>query len=216
MKQADIYRVLVIDDHPMMRAGIKALTETNDTVTIQWFEADNLATAIEQFRKHDNIDLVMLDLNLPDSQGLKSIQRFLAKFPNTPIVVHSATEDEFVVRQALALGVIGFIPKSLPAESMLELLITLLGRLYEPGHPHLSQPMPPPASNGNTTESTKQAHDVLSPTQLKVLELVLAGLSNREIASECHLALGTVKNTVSSIMLALNANSRSHLISMFR
>jgi DNA-binding NarL/FixJ family response regulator len=58
--------------------------------------------------------------------------------------------------------------------------------------------------------------DVLNPTQLKVLELVLAGMSNQEIATSCKLALGTVKNTVSSTMLAMDVRSRSHLISMFR
>ena len=56
---------------------------------------------------------------------------------------------------------------------------------------------------------------MLNPTQLRVLELVLAGMSNQEIADECKLALGTVKNTVSSIMLALDVHSRSHLISVF-
>jgi DNA-binding NarL/FixJ family response regulator len=61
-----------------------------------------------------------------------------------------------------------------------------------------------------------QSREGLTPTQLRVLEFVLAGLSNQEIAAECNLALGTVKNTVSSIMLVLNVNSRSHLISLFK
>jgi DNA-binding NarL/FixJ family response regulator len=215
-----VYCVLVVDDHHMMRLGLKAFAQTSDTLSVQWLEADNLADALDQYRKHDCIDLVMLDLNLPDSQGLKSVQRFLAAFPDARIAVHSATEDEFVMRQALALGVIGFIPKSLSADSMLDLLAMLLAKVQETYDQNLSDAFPPvcaaPAAPHSSNVEKLHARDTLTPSQLKVLELLLAGLNNRQIADECKLALGTVKNTVSSIMLALNVNSRSHLISLFR
>jgi DNA-binding NarL/FixJ family response regulator len=217
MKQPGVYCVLVVDDHHIMRLGLKAFAQMNDSMTVQWFEAGNLADALQAFREHSCIDLVMLDLNLPDSQGLKSVQRFLAEFPNAKLVVHSATEDEFVVRQALALGVIGFVPKSLSADSMLDLLMMMLVKVRDTSDQSLSHSLPQePATQSNSIAGNRQARDVLTPTQLKVLELVLAGLNNRQIADECHLALGTVKNTVSSIMLVLNVNSRSHLISLFR
>jgi DNA-binding NarL/FixJ family response regulator len=217
MKSSSAYRILVVDDHQMLRLGLKALTQTNDTLTVQWLEADNLENALELFGKHEEIDLVMLDLNLPDSQGLKSAQSFLSEFPKARIAVYSATEDEFVMRQALALGVIGFIPKSLSGDSMLELLLKLLTRVQSASSQNLSHPLvsKPLAAQGSNLQNL-DARDVLTPTQLKVLELLLAGLNNRQIADECHLALGTVKNTVSAIILALNANSRSHLISLFR
>src|ERR1019366_2536901 len=122
MNQHNDYCVMVVDDHYMMRLGLKTFAQSTSNFTVQWLDASNLVDALEIFRNHSQIDLVLLDLNLPDSQGLQSVQRFLSEFPGVRLVVHSATEDEFVVRQALALGVIGFIPKSISAEAMLVLL----------------------------------------------------------------------------------------------
>lgn len=217
MTSSQAFRVLVVDDHQMLRLGLKSLTQANETIAVQWLEADNLEDALELFGRHEPVDLVMLDLNLPDSKGLKSAQRFLSEYPNARIIVYSATEDEFVMRQALALGVIGFIPKSLSAESMLQQLITMLKQ--NQASTTQTQGSSPSLNTSAFSRSTNQrldARDVLTPTQIKVLELLLAGLTNQEIANECQLALGTIKNTVSAIMLALNVNSRSHLISLFR
>jgi DNA-binding NarL/FixJ family response regulator len=218
MNQHNDYCVLVVDDHYMMRLGLKTFAQSTSNFTVQWLDASNLVDALEIFRNHSQIDLVLLDLNLPDSQGLQSVQRFLSEFPGVRLVVHSATEDEFVVRQALALGVIGFIPKSISAEAMLVLLESLLAGSREANNQRSSHSLSPqPGMHSSSVTRNLQAYEVgLTPTQLKVLELVLAGLSNQEVATECKLALGTVKNTVSSIMLVLNVNSRSHLISLFR
>ena len=217
MRSSDTFNILMVDDHQMLRLGLKALAQSRDSIAVQWLEADTLANALQLFEAHGPVDLVMLDLNLPDSQGLKSAQQFLARFPKARIVVYSATEDEFVMRQALALGVIGFIPKSLAADSMLDLLTSLLIKMQDATTEELSRGLLPElASIQGSSPRSLDARDVLTPTQLKVLELLLTGLTNREIADECHLALGTIKNTVSSIMLALNVTSRSHLISLFR
>lgn len=195
----------------MLRMGLIALAQTSDRLNIQWLESTNLCEAMDSYRSQGNIDLVLLDLNLPDSQGLQGLQRFLIEFPNSRIAIFSATEDEFVVRQALALGAAGFVPKSASASTTLHLIETLL----------LST-RPVLSSTHNVIQAKlikaklSPLTDALNPTQLKVLELVLAGMSNQEIATSCKLALGTVKNTVSSTMLAMDVHSRSHLISMFR
>ncbi len=218
MNQRNEYCVLVVDDHCMMRLGLKTFVQSAGAFTVKWLEASNLIDALEMFRKNSQIDLVILDLNLPDSLGLQSVKRFLSEFPKVRLVVYSVTEDEFVVRQAMALGVIGFIPKSISADAMLVLLESLLFGGGETNVTGTSQAMPTQKGKfGGIVVGKLQAHEVvLTLTQLKVLELVLAGLSNQEVATECKLALGTVKNTVSSIMLVLNVNSRSHLISLFR
>ena len=190
----------------MLRMGLIALAQTSDRLKIQWLESTNLNEAMDSYRSQGNIDLVLLDLNLPDSQGLQGLRRFLSEFPNSRVTIFSATEDEFVVRQALALGAVGFVPKSASAATTLHLIETLLLSIRPAlsSSPKLIKPKLSPLT------------DALNPTQLKVLELVLAGMSNQEIATSCKLALGTVKNTVSSTMLAMDVRSRSHLISMFR
>ena len=205
-EQNTSYFIQLVDDHHMLRMGLIALAQTSDRLNIQWLESTNLSEAMVAYRSQGNIDLVLLDLNLPDSQGLQGLQQFLSEFPNSRVAIFSATEDEFVVRQALALGAAGFVPKSASAATTLHLIETLLQSI----RPALS-------SSPKLIKATlSPLTDALNPTQLKVLELVLAGMSNQEIATSCKLALGTVKNTVSSTMLAMDVRSRSHLISMFR
>ncbi len=205
-EQNTSYCIQLVDDHHMLRMGLIALAQTSDRLNIQWLESTNFSEAMDSYRSQGNIDLVLLDLNLPDSQGLQGLQRFLSEFPNSRIAIFSATEDEFVVRQALALGAAGFVPKSASAATTLHLIETLLLSI----RPALS------SSPKLIKSKLSPLTDALNPTQLKVLELVLAGMSNQEIATSCKLALGTVKNTVSSTMLAMDVRSRSHLISMFR
>jgi DNA-binding NarL/FixJ family response regulator len=214
------HTVQVVDDHHMMRLGLMALAATASHLNLKWIESANLDDALQSFGNTPGIDLVLLDLNLPDSKGLQGVRRFLAEFPRANLAVFSATEDEFVVSQALSMGAVGFVPKSSAPDATLRLVESLLGGFRSRAHPLTASTHP--AATGSAADSPNPASGLqaraamLNPTQHKVLELVLAGMSNQEIASECKLALGTVKNTVSSIMLSLDVRSRSHLISVFR
>lgn len=214
MDQSGDSTVLVVDDHHMLRLGLKALSVTSGERRIDWIEAANLGDALDLFSAQPAIDLVLLDLNLPDSKGLHGLRRFLAEHPQAQVAVFSATEDEFVVRQAFALGAVGFIPKSSSGDATLRLVESLLG--VPASGAHETRPAQAAgAGHSASAQSLQACTAMLNPTQLRVLELVLAGMSNQEIADECKLALGTVKNTVSSIMLSLDVHSRSHLISVF-
>jgi DNA-binding NarL/FixJ family response regulator len=220
VEQPGNYQVLVVDDHHMMRLGLKALSQASGELRLDWLEAGNLGDALDVFGQHAHIDLVLLDLNLPDSKGLHGVRRFLGEYPQAQVAVFSATEDEFVVRQAFALGAVGFIPKSSSGQATLRLVESLLvGAAVHEARNSGPAPLEAGAGHGGAhvggTHSLHERTAMLNPTQLRVLELVLAGMSNQEIAAECHLALGTVKNTVSSIMLSLDVHSRSHLISVF-
>jgi DNA-binding NarL/FixJ family response regulator len=217
VEQPGDYQVLVVDDHHMLRLGLKALSLASGELRLDWMEAGNLGDALTVFRQHQGIDLVLLDLNLPDSKGLHGVRRFLGEYPQAQVAVFSATEDEFVVRQAFALGAVGFIPKSSSGQATLRLIESLLVGASV-NEARTSGPAPLESGEAHGGVSGRSLHErtaMLNPTQLRVLELVLAGMSNQEIAQECHLALGTVKNTVSSIMLSLDVHSRSHLISVF-
>lgn len=207
------FKVLVVDDHHMLRLGLRALSQAGGQLAVEWLEVGNLGDAIRLYGDHAGISLVLLDLNLPDSKGLQGLKQFQTARPLSHVAIFSATEDEFVVRQALALGAIGFLPKSASGEATLRLVESLLAGLSAvETHPAGS---PGPAHGLGASLGRHPSAATLTPTQLRVLELVLAGMSNQEIAAECKLAVGTVKNTVSSIMLALDVHSRSHLISVF-
>lgn len=233
------YLVHLVDDHHMMRLGLIALAQTSGLLNISWIESSNLDDAMHTQERQNCVDLVLLDLNLPDSQGLQGLRCFLQRFPRARVAVFSATEDEFVVRQALALGAVGFVGKSAAANATLVLVESLLVG----ANANLdTEPMPldslidPPSTSTKINESQAvqapsqaavqaatrarlrggTAAVSLSATQILVLELVLEGMSNQEIANASKLALGTVKNTVSAVMLLLDVHSLSHLISVFR
>ena len=194
--------VLVVDDHEMTRLGLRACAHSMGRACVQWLEASTLAGAMALYEAH-RPDLVLLDLKLPDSLGLQGLRRFLAHFPDARVAIFSATEGALVVEQARALGALGFVPKSASSAVILD---TVSGWLQHA----------PPAPAAQPAVPTTPGIELLNPTQICVLERVLAGMSNQQIATELGLALGTVKNAVSSIMLKLDARSRLHLTSLFR
>ena len=207
-------KVLLVDDHELVRFGIRAMHADVAGVPIEWLEASSLEEAIEVFGREGDIDAVLLDLNLPDSKGLQGLRKFLQAHPRARVAVLSGTQDEFVVRQARALGAVGYVGKSALMTQMRETLVQLLW------------PVGLPTSRTTVSEaalfprfSSSAMFDrvaELGPRHLEILELVLSGCANQEICNETKLSLGTVKNYVSSLLLALDVTSRSHLSSLFR
>lgn len=199
------HTVLVVDDHEMTRVGLRACAQAMGLEEVDWLDAGTLDEALAVFASR-RPDLVLLDLKLPDSLGLQGLRRFLAGAPEARVAVFSATEDPVIVEQALALGALGYVPKSARSADILDTVLTLLAG----GAPQRACREP------RAEYAAAPGTESLNPTQLRVLELVLAGHSNQQIADVLGLALGTVKNSVSSVMLKLDAQSRLHLISLFR
>jgi DNA-binding NarL/FixJ family response regulator len=207
-------KLFLVDDHELVRFGVRALHAEIGGFPIDWVESGSLQEAIECYGREGDIDVVMLDLNLPDCKGLQGLRQFLQVHPRARVVVFSATQDEFVVRQARALGASGFVSKSTVLAQLRETLTALLW------------PAGLPDSRGHVTgravfprfPSSAMFDRVaeLGPRHLEILELVLSGCANQEICNATGLSLGTVKNYVSSLLLALDVTSRSHLISLFR
>ena len=211
--QAPAHRkLLLVDDHELVRFGIRALHTEVAGVPIEWVEAGSLQEAIDLYQQEGDVDAVLLDLNLPDCKGLQGLRRFLQAHPEARIAVFSATQDEFVVRQARALGAAGYVGKGTMLTQLRETLSTLLwpadARAHGPTVGALFPRFPSSAMFDRVAE--------LGPRHLEILELVLSGCANQEICNATGLSLGTVKNYVSSLLLALDVTSRSHLISLFR
>ena len=207
-------RLLLVDDHELVRLGIRALHTEINGMPIEWLEAGSLQEAIALYRRESHIDAVLLDLNLPDCKGLQGLRQFLQAHPKARVAVFSATQDEFVVRQARALGACGYVGKGTLLAEMRETLASLLlpagsaDARNLPARGALFPRFPSSAMFDRVSE--------LGPRHLEILELVLSGCSNQEICNATALSLGTVKNYVSSLLLALDVTSRSHLISLFR
>ncbi len=210
------FKVLLVDDHDLVRVGLRTVLDEVEEMKIHWLEADNLTDAMRMFGAEPDVALVLLDLNMADCKGLQGLRQFVEKYPAARIAVMSGTQDEFVIGQAKGLGAVGYLPKayspSLTRSSIVGLLTeySYAAAVAVPtGASSTRFPRAPSASSYDRVAE-------LGPRHLEILELVLSGCSNQEISNATKLSLGTVKNYVSTILLALDVKSRSHLISLFR
>ncbi len=207
-------RVLLVDDHELIRCGMRSLYAEIDDLRIEWLEAVTLLDALEVYAQNPPIDAVLLDLNLSDCKGLQGLRRFVECHPGARVAVFSGTADEFVVRQARALGAAAYVHKGALMDDMRRTLQALLQA--RPGKRE-SNMLPNAALFPRFAASALMDRvSELGPRHLEILELVLSGCANQEISQCMSLSLGTVKNYVSALLLALDVRSRSHLISLFR
>jgi DNA-binding NarL/FixJ family response regulator len=202
-------RILLVDDHDLIRFGTTLLLESLDEVHCAITPCRSLDEARTACREQGPFDLVLLDLNLPDAKGLQGLRTLRDECPNIPLAMLTGTQDEFVIRQAQAMGAVGYLLKSWTPERLKEALKALLQAPAAPAAT-LAQRFPRLAGTSHYDRVAE-----LGPRHLQILELILEGLSNQEIAKATELSLGTVKNYVSAILLALDVGSRSHLMSLF-
>jgi DNA-binding NarL/FixJ family response regulator len=198
-------KILVVDDHEMIRDGLRPALETlaaGEALVV--LEAATLAAALRIAGVERDIDLVLLDLHLPDARGLAALGEMRRTNASLPIVVISGEDDPAVVREALAQGALGYVPKSSNLRVIAGALqLVLAGGVYVP-----QQAMAAPA----TAATRADAALGLTPRQDEVLALLLAGKSNKAIGRELDLAEGTVKNHVAAVLKALGVTTRTQAV----
>ncbi|MBV8211333.1 MAG: response regulator transcription factor [Burkholderiaceae bacterium] len=204
-------RVLLVEDHELIRLGTGLLLESLGDVRCHIKLCRTLDEARAACRDEGPFDLTLLDLNLVDSKGLQGLRTLRDEFPDFPIAVLTGTQDEFVVRQAQAMGAIGYLLKSWAPEQIKVALLSLLRPTSgSAARATISERFPKLAGTSHYDRVAE-----LGPRHLQILELILEGCNNQEISTTTGLSLGTVKNYVSAILLALDVESRAHLISLF-
>ena len=210
--------ILVVDDHDLLRLGVCALVQaqaTSSGASIEVFEAGNVADALALYETHQaSIGLVLLDLALPDTHGLSGLAEFRLRFPAARIVVLSGTGNSTLAQGVLALGAAAFLPKSADLKEVVS-FIRACG-LLDPGTSgvaELPSPAVPKPLAGYAEFAHASAWQELTPRQMQVLQWVLEGKANKEIAQLANLSEGTVKNHVSTILLLFGMRSRAQLIS---
>ncbi|MES3677617.1 response regulator transcription factor [Halomonas elongata] len=208
-----MHTLLVADDHPMFRdAMVGAIASALPGSRV--LEADSLAAAVRQAESHDELDLLLLDLGLPDAQELAGLQQLREALPGLPVAIISAEQGRETVLEAIRLGAVGYIPKSTPRDDLIAALQQVLeGQMYLPAD-ILRRPPTPVASSrcepAADLESSALAQ--LTAKQLQVLERMTCGDSNKQIARELNIAETTVKTHVSAILNKLGVNSRIQAI----
>ena len=198
--------VLIVDDHALIRDGLRAiLSSAFPTCAIA--EAGSFAEALGQLEALPDPDLVLLDLNIPDAQRFSALEQLRADFPSLPVVMVSGSYDRVTVRDALAAGAAGFLPKTLDRVTILDAIGQVLeGEIYVPGELQ-SDPVA-----DEEDEKIRKLIDSLTPQQRVVLGHVVAGRLNKQIAHELDISMTTVKAHVSAILCKLNVFSRTQAV----
>jgi two-component system, NarL family, nitrate/nitrite response regulator NarL len=199
-------KLLVVDDHPVLRGGLCALLLQieNDVVVLQAGSAEEgLALAAET----SDLDIVILDIAMPGMSGFQAIAEFGRLRPELPVIVLSSSESPKDVRQALAQGALGYIPKSANQHTLLAAVrLVMNGDLYIP---------PLILDDADTARLThfrsrkSAGKPVLTDRQVTVLRSVSQGRSNKEIAFKLGLSEKTVKAHITAIFRILNVINRT-------
>jgi len=202
---------LFVDDHPIVREALAtallSLGVFDEVVT-----ADCYRTMVEKLEKDARFTVLILDLNLGDTFGSKSVEFIRERFTHIPILIFSAFDSTDIIAQCFEYGVHGFVSKGVPMQTIVNAIrIVAAGGLYIPPSVASSMGFELPAS----TETGGQLHQDkpgFSPKQQQVFELLLQGLPNKMIARRLGIAEGTVKTHLHSVYRVLRVTNRAQAI----
>jgi DNA-binding NarL/FixJ family response regulator len=197
-KEVALIRVLIVDDHPIVRVGIAAIIEAARDMTVV-AQAGSGEEAVDLYAKHLP-DVTLMDLRLPGMSGVETIRTVMSRHRNARFVVLTTYEGDEDIHQALEAGARSYLIKGMPHEA----LVSAIRRVHAGG-----RFLPPPITR---TLSTRLPESSLSGREREVLGLIVHGKSNKEIAVELGIAESTVKCHVSVILMRLNANDRTQAV----
>lgn len=218
--------ILIIDDHHLVRAGIAAAAEQLAPGT-SVLSAASIAQGVSVLEVHPEIDLVLLDLALPDAVALSGLDEVLCTNPDVPVIMLTADERRETMEDAFKKGASGYIPKSSSIQIVMNALrIILAGGRYLPEE-MLGSAAPPSTGSENakgpTVAMPRAPADRISwystqygltSRQADVAELLRLGLSNKELCRELGLGISTVKTHIASILRALRTTSRAKAMAL--
>ena len=204
-------KLLLVEPQALYREGL-ALLITQGCPELELLQAGDLAEALAQIERHGDIELMLLDLELPDAEGARRIQQIRERAPGMTVIVLSGDTAAETLLEALQAGAAGFIPKTAPAGFMQSHLRRILdGRAG--GAPVLSPPRPAEVEAANDPGPTPaDGLTDLTPRQRDVLRLLIEGKTNKLICRELALSESTVKTHLASIFRRLGATSRTQAV----
>ncbi len=198
-------RLLVVDDHEVVRQGLVALLDRRDGFEVV-AQAGTVAESIDQARLHQP-DIVVMDVRLPDGSGIEACREIRAELPATKVIMLTSYPDEEAVLSAIIAGAAGYLLKQIRARDLVAALETV-GRgesLLDPAVTESVLERIRRMASGTETDELS----ALTAQERKILMLVAEGQTNKEIAAAVFLSDKTVKNYVSSILSKLNLERRA-------
>jgi DNA-binding NarL/FixJ family response regulator len=189
-------RILVVDDHPVVRQGVAALVGGQPDMSIVG-QASNGREAIQQFRAH-HPDVVLMDLQMPEMNGLDALIAIRDEAPEARVIMLTTYAGDVQVLRAIKAGARGYLLKSALHRELLETI-----RAVHAGKKSLS-------TEASYELAEHATDDALTPAEVRVLRLVAAGNANKEIAEQLGISEETVKGQVRNILSKLGAKDRTH------
>src|SRR6202161_3095763 len=189
-------RILAVDDHPLVRQGIAGLVAIQPDMTLIG-EASNGRDAIQQFREH-RPDIALMDLQMPEMNGIDAIIAIRNEFPEARIIVLTTYVGDVQILRALKAGARAYLLKNLLHKELLDTIRAV----------HSGQKRMPAEVAAEIAEHATD--DALTPGEISVLRLIAAGNANKQIADQLSITEETVKGRVKNILSKLGANDRTH------
>ena len=198
MSTQEKIKVMVVDDHPLMRVGVAAIINARPNMTVV-AQTGTGEEAVALFHEHKP-DITLMDLRLPKMSGVDAILAIRARYPASRFVVLTTYEGDEDIHRAFEAGAQGYVIKGMPYQT----LIDALQRVHSGG-----RFLPPPVVRAL---ESRMPDSELSPREQEVLQLLVNGKSNKEIASELGITNATVKCHVSTILMRLNVSDRTQAV----
>jgi two-component system response regulator DegU len=220
-------KVLVADDHALMRVAINAILGTDDVLEVVG-EAQNGQEAIERCREL-RPDLILMDVSMPGMDGIEATRKIKAEFPMTSVLILTAHADHRLLVDAVRAGAAGYVLKSDRTDEILDhvravlngetpldqwLTMRLLKSLAEEATAQQegTRPQRQPSASADRVAEAAPVPDLLTPREREVLSYLAYGNTNRQIAEELHLSLSTVKRHLEHIMYKLKVSDRTQTV----
>jgi DNA-binding NarL/FixJ family response regulator len=218
-------KLMIVDDHPLFRQGLVDVLDTDDGIAVVAAAANGDAALC--LAEEQRPDIVLMDVNLPDMNGLQVTRRILSVAPQTKIIILTGYDDAEQVYHAIQLGAVAYCAKDVPPEGLLNTIHAVYDGNYVihnqvltdeeiaawfqrraaryTTYPTEEQPSP----TNPTPAATTTSFTPLSPREMEILELVTRGASNKEIAHRLTISQQTVKNHMTAVLRKLRVDDRT-------
>lgn len=210
--------IVLIDDHKLFREGVKRVLEFEPrfNVVAEGSDGDIAIQLVKEYKP----DVVLMDINMPNTNGVQATKKLVKEFPNTKVIILSIHDDESYVTHALQTGAQGYLLKEMDTDSLIEAIKVV----YDGGsylHPKVThnlveeyRRLVKESESGelSSTLEYRQPLHLLTKRECQVLQLLAEGKSNRAVAETLYISEKTVKNHVSNILQKMNVNDRTQAV----
>jgi two-component system response regulator NreC len=203
MDEQDVLRVVLADDHAIVRSGLRLLLEAEEDIEVV-AEAGDVEAAVAEVERHEP-DVLLLDLHMPGGPSLPVIPRLRETCPDTRVVVLTAQRDPSYAAEAMRLGTSGYVPKEAAGRQLVRAI-----RIAADGGTYLEPRLG--ARLAADAASAMRSVPELTEREIEVLRLIARGLTNREIAERLFLSVRTIESHRARIQRKLGRSGRSDLV----